>query len=499
MSVRLALTFALALFLCPYATAQPASVKSGAVVLVLKLVSATHVKPGTGLVVSTDGWVVVPAGFATAGDEIVVLDGGTDISRYGRPATVIKASASGLLMLLAVEGLDRPAIKLTKDVLSKGSSLDVDLHLSAFPPAEKIATGEQPLWIPIKLVRQNSAAKFSVSPATPLPNVSGAIVNRCGQLLGLNLAVGTPALATDKNPRTVLRAELTQALAALGVSLATASCGPPAKTQPSQPEEVISPPAPPATHSTTDAGNSTHSNPVIEAEATDASNDNSAGLAASDTSDSREQRTVENTPTGVSATRPTANWIWILGPLALVLAGLIAVKRFFRRNKHSPQPGVTELEPNASMVFAEPDTAALQAGTDEAPMAAADGNGDANKLPDIDTLPVGYDALLVVEGLINKSQFRRFCMVNSKKINIIIGRADADISIASSLISRMHVRLEGSEKSLTLTDLGSRNGSFIRGIPCLSGEIMFIEPGDEIQLGRLRLQFKLITKSAALP
>ena len=479
---RLLLVISVALCLSQFSMAQPASVKSGAVVLVLKLVSATHVKPGMGLVVSADGWVVVPTGFAAAGDEIVVLDGGTDIFRNGRPATVIKETDSGLLMVLAVEGLNRPAIKLAEDIPNEDSNLAVDLHLSAFPPAEKIAAGEQPLWMPIQLVRQNSSVSFSVSPATPLPNVGGAIVNRCGQLLGLNLAVGTPALATDRDPRTVLRAELVQTLATLGISLATASCKPPAKTQPSQPEEVITPTAPPIIARQTVEENNPHSKAVVEVEATEVSNDNNIGLSGLD----------------VAATRPTAIWIKILGLLALILAGLIAVKRFFRRDKHSHQQNVTEPEPTASDVFDEPDTGALQSGMDEPPLASVVGDGDANELPDISTLPVGYNALVVVEGLINHSRFRRFCVVDSKDINIIIGRTDTDISIASSLISRRHVRLEGSEESLTLSDLGSRNGSFIRGIPCLPGEVMFIEPGDEIQLGRIRLQLKLITKSAGL-
>ena len=56
---------------------------------VLRLVSATHVEPTTGVVISDSGLVLVPADFATIGDEIIVLDGGTDIIRNGRPAKII--------------------------------------------------------------------------------------------------------------------------------------------------------------------------------------------------------------------------------------------------------------------------------------------------------------------------------------------------------------------------------------------------------------------------
>ena len=51
------------------------------VVPVLKLVSSTHVEPTTGVVLSKDGLVLVPDSFASPGDEIIVLDGGTDILR----------------------------------------------------------------------------------------------------------------------------------------------------------------------------------------------------------------------------------------------------------------------------------------------------------------------------------------------------------------------------------------------------------------------------------
>ena len=53
---------------------------------VLRLVSATHVEPTTGIVLSDSGLVLVPENFAGPDDEIIVLDGGTDIIRNGRPA-----------------------------------------------------------------------------------------------------------------------------------------------------------------------------------------------------------------------------------------------------------------------------------------------------------------------------------------------------------------------------------------------------------------------------
>ena len=45
---------------------------------------------------------------------------------------------------------------------------------------------------------------------------------------------------------------------------------------------------------------------------------------------------------------------------------------------------------------------------------------------------------------------------------------------------------------LTISDLGSSNGTSINGIPCLEGEIMFIEPADIIILGNARFSYNII-------
>ena len=76
----------IALCMAQVATAQQTETMSPSVVLVLKLVSSTHVKPTTGIVVSDSGLVVVPAEFASGEGEMIVLDGGTDILSNGRPA-----------------------------------------------------------------------------------------------------------------------------------------------------------------------------------------------------------------------------------------------------------------------------------------------------------------------------------------------------------------------------------------------------------------------------
>ena len=87
---------------------------------VLRLVSATHVEPTTGVVLSDTGLVLVPEDFAGSGDEIIVLDGGTDIIRNGRPARIERRFSAEGLQVLSVEGLKRPGVTLAAGPLEEG-------------------------------------------------------------------------------------------------------------------------------------------------------------------------------------------------------------------------------------------------------------------------------------------------------------------------------------------------------------------------------------------
>jgi pSer/pThr/pTyr-binding forkhead associated (FHA) protein len=49
---------------------------------------------------------------------------------------------------------------------------------------------------------------------------------------------------------------------------------------------------------------------------------------------------------------------------------------------------------------------------------------------------------------------------------------------------------------MTLSDLGSRNGTFINSVPCLPGEIMFLEPGDDVHLGDVHFRIRVVTQEA---
>ena len=85
-------------------------------------------------------------------------------------------------------------------------------------------------------------------------------------------------------------------------------------------------------------------------------------------------------------------------------------------------------------------------------------------------------SLLLIQGMLaNGTAFEDTCAVSEHAINIVIGRGDTDLVIDSPAVSRQHARLNGTHRELTVSDLGSSNGTSINGIPCLEGEIMFLE------------------------
>ena len=75
---------------------------------------------------------------------------------------------------------------------------------------------------------------------------------------------------------------------------------------------------------------------------------------------------------------------------------------------------------------------------------------------------------------------------------LVVGRApDCDVSIHDIILSRHHCRIEprdeGGEQQWLITDLHSKNGTFLRGKQV---ERHALTEGDELRVGRTRLTFK---------
>jgi hypothetical protein len=479
------------------ASAQPTGPQqtesvSSSVVLVLKLVSAQRVRPVTGIVVSADGLVLVPADFvATAAGsppaEIVVLDGGTDILSHGRPATVVVRSIPGDLALLSVEGLNRPGITLSETDLPGGG----DYHLEAFPPAQHIAKGAQPLWMPLELVGEEPSAAVSVSAETPLPYVTGAIMDACGYLAGLSMASGEQSLESDQQTVVIFNANLGRALDSIQINLPGASCVTPVFNDQEKADTGVIADL---------AGN------VIEQEETALATE----LPPTELEQPMTTESSVEMPQGQSLdpvkTAPPRTYeppsLWRSVPWWLFLAGFIVIAVLVWKviallflGKGRATPGSSWPQPASD----EPDTIQLQAGSDTPIPGPRSGHDHEADVPDMNNLPDGCNGLVMIEGQLDAhTGFRRFCTVDLDQVDIVIGRGAADIRIEHPAISRSHARLEHRDSLMTLSDLGSSNGTYIKGVPCLPGEVMFIEPDDEVFLGDVRFHITLVTSGEDL-
>ena len=434
--------FPLALIICllamPAAHAQQAGVLSPSLVLVLKLVSETHVQPTTGIVISDTGLVLVSEEFASGDGRFVVLDGGTHIDSNGRPATIATRSAQDGLVVLAVEGLTRPGMVLAEDAVTSQSRL----HLEAFPPAEALAQGAQPLWQSFDILVGDTTSTAVVSPQTALPYVTGAMVDNCGYLAGIQLTRGAQSMATDLTALAMFNEELGPALASMQLNVATKSC---------RAQQAMATTAAVETLELAD--------PVT-------------GSAAYDVA--QEKPTPTTPAVSLPAARPS---IWREVPWWLILSVIVAlgllvwkIVFFLRLPEASGSADASPLQNNPRAI----------------PV-------DEYRAPDMNALPADCDAVVVIEGILPANTGSvRYCPVNSARASIVIGRSDADINIEHPLISPRHARLDCDAVSMTLSDLGSANGTFIRGIPCLPGEIMFIEPDDKIDLGDVQIQIRMM-------
>ena len=71
----------------------------------------------------------------------------------------------------------------------------------------------------------------------------------------------------------------------------------------------------------------------------------------------------------------------------------------------------------------------------------------------------------------------------------MIGRApDADVSLGSSSVSRRHARITVARHQATVEDLGSKNGTWVRGRR-ISAPIA-LEDGDRLRFGSAAVTFR---------
>lgn len=429
------------------------------VVPVLRLVSKTHVEPTTGLVLSASGLVLVPAGFASTGDEIVVLDGGTDIVSNGRTARIERNFPMDGLQVLSVYGLQRPGVPFADSGLSDGD----EIRLAAFPPAEQIAEGAQPLDAAATVTVFGGNRPPAVSGDTPLPNVTGPLLDSCGNVVAFSVANDLQTMETSPGTRYQWRDTLLGVMDRLGVQPATSACVELAESLPEDPVTTEPEPPPvdePEPEAATEPETATEE--ILEEEPTGEN-------PAEETLDldilppievDEEPESVAPTAT-VEPAEPARHWPWLLLAALLIASGVGL--HAWRRAMNGDESGDST---NAEPLPADEDI--------------ADGPAP------------GLDSRLQLSGqLADGTAIETACPVAAGAVNVVIGRGQADLVIASTAVSRRHAALNGSAGALTFTDLGSANGSSINGVPCLEGEIMYLEPGDTLVLGDARFTLQI--------
>jgi hypothetical protein len=455
-------------------TLSQAGSMPGWIVPVLRLVSATHVEPTTGVLVSASGLVLVADDFASTGDEIIVLDGGTDIIRNGRPAKIARQFPAQGLMILSVSSLKGNAARFTTGDLADGDSV----RLQAFPPAEMIEQGAPPLDVSATVYVLPDNNRPMISGDTPLPNVTGPILDACGRLTGYSSADGVQSMSTSESPRYHWKDSLLTILKEMQIDVIQMPCEqPPSPVEPEL-EAMVETPEEPAQESGVEPVEA-EVEPADETETTDEETIAEPDLEEESLSDLEVLPPFEEFDDSADDAMPEEPeagdegedsglpaWAWLFA--AILLLGSAIVLHRIRNNR-------------SLSVEAE-------AQGDEPPSPIAQGSDDEPAYP----IP-GLDSLLVIEGILTDgTKFRHECKVGRNAINIEIGRGNTDITIDSSAISRQHASLNGTGEMLTITDLGSSNGTSINGIPCLEGETMFIEPDDIIILGNARFSYNII-------
>jgi len=443
------------------------------IVPVLRLVSATHVEPTTGVVISATGLVLVADDFASTGDEIIVLDGGTDIIRNGRPAKIARQFPLEGLMVLSVRSLKRNAARFTAGDLADGDSV----RLQAFPPAELIEQGAPPLDVAAMIYVLPDNKKPMLSGDTPLPNVTGPILDACGRLTGYSSADGVQSMSTSESPRYHWKDSLLTILNEMQIGIIEMPCEQlPSPVEPDveaiveTAEEPVQESGPEPADETEITDEETNDDKPVDDEADREEEslselkvlppieelDDPADGALPEESDAGDEGDDRNLPA----------WAWLFA--AILLLGSAIVLHRIRNNRR--------LNVEAEAHGGRPPSPIAQDGDDEL----------AYPVP-------GLDSLLVIEGILSDgTKFRHDCKVSHNAINIEIGRGNTDITIDSSAISRQHASLNGTGEMLTITDLGSSNGTSINGIPCLEDETMFIESEDIIILGNARFSYIII-------
>lgn len=421
------------------APASPAVVFPAWLVPVVRVLDDGRVVPTTGVVLAENA-VLVPSEFTAGDGALFVLDGGADLPQHGRSAAVSRRLPLVGLAVLEVPGLRRSPPRLASAPLRDGQGL----LLQALAPPELLVRGEARVQRAGRVSRSSDDG-VSLDPLTPLPNVTGVLVDGCGQWAGYSAARGAASMATSSTTLYQWVPALTAKLADAGFPLESGTCSvdvaraAPAQSLPdpvpeSPPESGANPPAEPELEPTPapEALDEPGPEPVDQTGGAETDRDlpeltpdpepfPGPPPAADSADPDLPEQEVQALPGVLSRLAP-----WAIGALMLALAG-VGVRRFGR----------------------------------PAPAAA--------------TEPAAY--------VLEADSGRLLVPARGGRVDCTVGRYDVDVIVDGASVSRRHARLFGTAERLQLVDLESTNGTWLNGEPCAPGVVVSVTPGDQLRFG----------------
>ncbi len=405
------------------------------VVLVVKRTGEDSVEPTTGVVIGRAPkgvtLVAIPASFLADELPVFVMDVGTDLLLDGLPAGVFRQSAESPLAVLAVEGMQRRAITVTLNL----PDVAHEVRLAAWPPADMMASRAPPYWIPVDVAGKRPGESQQLVQNFVVPNLTGPLIDLCGQLAGMVLASGESGPGLEAAPLILLTDTLLREAEALQLELQLEACDQVAPAG----GIVLSAP------SGNDVRNSgTSSNPI--------------------------DRLMQDANLGIGA---------LVFLLSAILSGLLFWYLVKRRAEAQRRKKIRRTLATETMTFSATGmpTRVTRADT---------------KTFNPGTRPPGTNGWLRIEGThADGRPLRAVTAITEGKFQAVIGRAGVALSADGPGISRKHAVIVSEGGRLTISDLGSRNGTFVNGVRCQPDEVFFIEPGDKILLGAAQITVTL--------
>ncbi|MEM1412328.1 MAG: FHA domain-containing protein [Pseudomonadota bacterium] len=414
------------------------------VVLVVRVVGEDSLKPTTGVVIGSNSagerLVIVAASFLDEPGDVYVLDGGTDFLSDSLEARRLVADTDtpeeATLAILAVPGLVRPAMRVTFNP----PPTDHEVRLAAWPPATMMAGGTLPFWIPVNVAGAETGQPQTLVDGTRVPNLTGPLIDLCGQWAGMVIAEGEPGIQPGIEPRVLLNDEVLRIAEEMSVNLRLEAC------------MQVAP---------------------------------AGGIIAPTTAVPPRSARAPEGPIAVILDRYNLG----MGALVFLASALISGVAFWllikRRAANQKRARLKRSLQSETVTFS----------AQGLPTRSTRNTGLTRDDPTTftpTTAPPGTSGWLRIQGKhADGRPLRAVTAVHEGKFQAVIGRAGVELAADGPGISRKHAVIVGEGGRLTISDLGSRNGTFVNGVRCLKDEIFYIDEDDKLLLGAAEVTVRL--------